>query len=212
MMSFSNFKQWRIVNFLGLYAIQLLTDDVLTPDDDDGDDAEQHNLESQESIFEPNIDIEDHEDDEEEDEEDDFDADDMFDTNAEARRAFKAFAGEDLRMSKSELRNALLHMGVSMITDEEVKWAFRRYDDDYSGWISFEQLLNIHSLFDGSLLWRRKKLKKFKRGIDNWLKDITGLLKNKKKTEMAFRRYDYDQLEYIYREAMNDKQDIIDNQ
>jgi len=176
-----------------------------------------------------------------------------------------------LRMSKSELRNALLHMGVSMITDEEVEWAFRRYDDDYSGWISFEQFLNMHSLFDGSLLWRRKKFKKFKRGIDNWLKDVTGLLKNKKKgyngnqqtrdedifdiscmfstidkaylafekfsvedlqlsktelnstllhmgvsmvtdeeIEMAFRRYDYDQSEYIDFSEFLDMRSLLD--
>lgn len=163
-------------NYVGQFAIQSLTDDDLTPDEDDGVDIEQAVDPLNQTPY-LEYDFLDHFDLIEEDEEDDFDADEIFDSKAEARRAFVQFAGDansmsvdNLLLSKQELRAALLLMGIPMITDAEIDMAFGMFDDDKSGMINFEEFLDMQGLFDGSLIKRQRKLTKVKNRVDSWFK------------------------------------------
>ena len=167
-------------NFVDMYAIQTLTDDDLTPDEDDGHDLHQH---VDPSNVTPHFDIEDFHDDGliyEDEEEEDFDADDMFDNKAEARRAFLKMAGDvskmssdNLQLSKKEMAEALKLAGVQT-TQEEIDWAFGLYDDDKSGFINFEEFLDMHDLFDGSVLERRRFLNRTKKTIKRWFSKMFG--------------------------------------
>lgn len=164
-------------NFVGMYAIQSLSDDDLTPDEDDGHDLEGR-VDPDNTT--PYFDIEDVEFDLIF-EEDELDAEDMFDSKAEARRAFLEFAGDsadmathNLQLSKAELAAALKAMGIPMVTDEEIDMAFNRYDDDKSGFISFYEFLDMQELFDGSLLARRRTIFQAQKTFSRWWKKTFG--------------------------------------
>lgn len=166
-------------NFVGMYAIQSLTDDDLTPDDDDGHDIDMDDaVDGVNQTPHVELELDDHYDlVEPDEEEDDLDAEDMFDSRADARRAFVRFAGDgvslsadNLQLSKAELKSALLLMGIPMLTDEEVDVAFKRYDDDRSGFINFEEFLDMQELFDGSLIHRQRSLNKLKKRASRLVK------------------------------------------
>ena len=172
-------------NFVGMYAIQSLTDDDLTPDDDDGHDLDQlvdpsnltphYNL--LEDVFEDGM----------IDEDEEMDADDMFSSLAEARRAFMLLAGtldemgsENLQLSREELKKALILVGIPMVTEAEIDMAMRYYDDDKSGYITLDEFLDMQDFFDGSLLRRTRFWHKVKKGFNKWVNKVTG-----KKSENA---------------------------
>jgi len=167
-------------NFVGMYAIQSLEDDDLTPDEDDGHDLEQR-VDPLNTT--PLYDILDVVEDAifASDEEDDWDVDDMFDDRADARKAFLEFAGDtndlashNLQLSKTELKNALKLMGIPMVTQEELEWAMSKYDDDKSGYITFDEFLDMQGLFDGSILSRRRYYFRLYKNIHQWFKKMFG--------------------------------------
>mmetsp|Transcript_25652 Transcript_25652/g.42679 ORF Transcript_25652/g.42679 Transcript_25652/m.42679 type:complete len:512 (-) Transcript_25652:39-1574(-) len=174
-------------NFVGMYAIQSLTDDDLTPDEDDGQDLQKA---ADPSNTTPFVELEDVEDEflmALEDEDDDDDVGEMFDSRAEALRAFVKLAGdhsemssENLLLDKQELKAALLLFGVPMVTDEEITAAFRLYDDDGSGFINFDEFLDMQELFDGSLLERRRWRKRMETEIRSWAKKSWGWFSSSK--------------------------------
>lgn len=166
-------------NFVGMYAIQSLTDDDLTPDDDDGHDLEQQvdpsNISPHyhllEDILEDGI----------IDEDEEMDPEDMFSSASEARRAFLQLSGnlddmgtENLQLSRDELRTALLLVGIPMVTEAELDMAMARYDDDKSGYITLDEFMDMQDFFDGSLLRRTRTWYKAKKGIERWMKKVFG--------------------------------------
>lgn len=163
-------------NFLGMYAIQSLHDDDLTPNEDDGEDHEQTDIKNKHHGYSIDHHV-DHSGPDEVEHQDD--AEDMFCSKAEARRAFLKIAGDNksmsadnLQLSKEELHMALAHMGISMVTDEEIDMAFARYDDDKSGFINYEEFLDMQDLFDGSLINRKRTVNKMKKSIKSWFRKI----------------------------------------
>ena len=166
-------------NFVGMYAIQSLTDDDLTPDDDDGHDLDQlvdpSNVSPHYNLLEDVLE------DGMIDEDEEMDAEDMFSSTAEARRAFLQLAGslddmgtENLQLSRDELRIALLLVGIPMVTESELDMAMKRYDDDKSGYITLDEFMDMQEFFDGSLLRRTRAWYKAKKGIERWMKKVFG--------------------------------------
>jgi len=100
---------------------------------------------------------------------------DIFSTLDDAFEAFEGFAGTDLNLSKMELRDTLTNLGIPLITDEEIQMSFRRYDRDRSGYISFDEFLDMRSLLDGSLLQRRRKIKKLVLAVKGWLSSFLSI-------------------------------------
>lgn len=151
-------------NFVGMFAIQSLTDDDLTPDEDDGTDMERNDDDESggfddvlEDFFDELLGSD------KDDDEDDWE--NMFDDRSEALRAFTKFAGNqgdlashNLLLDKKELKSALQLMGVSMVSDEEIELAFQRYDDDQSGFLNFDEFYDMQEFFEGSLLDRKDRL------------------------------------------------------
>ena len=162
-----------------MYAIQSLTDDDLTPDDDDGHDLDQlvdpSNVSPHYNLLEDVLE------DGMIDEDEEMDAEDMFSSTAEARRAFLQLAGslddmgtENLQLSRDELRIALLLVGIPMVTESELDMAMKRYDDDKSGYITLDEFMDMQEFFDGSLLRRMRAWYKAKKGIERWMKKVFG--------------------------------------
>mmetsp|Transcript_54406 Transcript_54406/g.124025 ORF Transcript_54406/g.124025 Transcript_54406/m.124025 type:complete len:366 (+) Transcript_54406:335-1432(+) len=136
-------------NFLGMYAIESLTDLDLTPDDDDGLD---NDLSSEAGQDAPSFEAT--EDEDEPDEPDDFDVEEMFSSKEELKRVFAKFDKDGSGvMEASELSAALTMMGVSL-SNKKVKKAMARYDRDKSGKIKFKEFKKMKALFDGD--WKPK--------------------------------------------------------
>ena len=83
-------------------------------------------------------------------------------------------ASHNLQLSKEELAHALKMVGISMVTSKELDMAFRRYDDDKSGYINFDEFLDMQELFDGSLLQRQRRWYGVKKGVKRWFRKMLG--------------------------------------
>ena len=133
-------------NFLGMYAIEGLTDVDLTPDDDDGEDAALDGDEPGDEPAAPSFEAA--EDDDEPDEPDDFDVDDMFSSEAELRRVFAKFDADGSgKMGKAELSAALTMLGVPL-SNNKIKKAMAKYDKDQSGKLKFSEFKKMQALFE----------------------------------------------------------------
>lgn len=185
-------------NHVGMYAIQSLTDDDLTPDEDDGEDLDFIHSNTTPHDFDLEV-IVVHQDNEDQlvYQDDLLDAADMFDSKAEARRAFVQFSGDrndmsvqNLQLSKEELAQALKYMGHAMVSDQELDFCMKRYDDDKSGYINFEEFLDMQDVFDGSLLERRRFRKRVKRRMGQWKKSFKNLFTANSKPSQAAQEKD----------------------
>mmetsp|Transcript_45241 Transcript_45241/g.72856 ORF Transcript_45241/g.72856 Transcript_45241/m.72856 type:complete len:276 (-) Transcript_45241:167-994(-) len=121
-------------NFLGQYAIKGLTNYDLTPDDDDGEDAEF--APAQDDGFEDEWEAA--EDDDEDDVDDDFD-ESMFSPKAEAMRAFRKYDLDDSgSIDGTELFMCLMMNGI-FVMPWEIQGYMDMYDKDGSGKIGFSE-------------------------------------------------------------------------
>mmetsp|Transcript_44107 Transcript_44107/g.103026 ORF Transcript_44107/g.103026 Transcript_44107/m.103026 type:complete len:415 (+) Transcript_44107:59-1303(+) len=124
-------------NFLGMYAITGLTEVDFTPDEDDGGDF------TFEQGAEDKPDLNEYQDDPDEIKEDGFDAEDAFNPDSEARRAFAKF---DLNgngtMDVMELHVALMMTG-NFVYPHQLEAIMKKCNVDGKPELSFEEFLRI---------------------------------------------------------------------